>query len=87
MIRKSSFDAVNDFEDESIDIVFIDANHSYESVKNDIDLWLPKVKTGGVLSGHDYSISFFGVIQAVNEKMGTDNIVVKSDATWFYYKN
>jgi hypothetical protein len=86
LIRKSSSDAVNDFEDESIDIVFIDANHSYESVKNDIDLWLPKVKTGGVLSGHDYSIGFFGVIQAVNEKLGTDNIVVKSDATWFYYK-
>jgi hypothetical protein len=87
LIRKPSFDAVNHFEDESIDIVFIDANHSYESVKNDIDLWLPKVKTGGVLSGHDYSIGFFGVIQAVNEKLGTDNIVVKSDATWFYYKN
>jgi hypothetical protein len=54
-------------------------------VKNDIVLWLPKVKRG-VLSGHDYSIGFFGVIQAVNEKLGTDNIVVKSDATWFYYK-
>jgi hypothetical protein len=87
LIRKSSSNASKEFENESIDIVFIDANHSYESVKNDIDLWLPKVKTGGVLSGHDYSISFFGVIQAVNEKLGTDNIDVKLDATWFYYKN
>ena len=85
MIRKSSSDAAKEFEQESVDLVFIDANHSYESVKNDIVLWLPKVKRG-VLSGHDYSIGFFGVIQAVNEKLGTDNIVVKSDATWFYYK-
>jgi hypothetical protein len=87
LIRKSSSDAAKEFEQESVDLVFIDANHSYESVKNDIDLWLPKVKKGGVLSGHDYSIRFFGVIQAVNEKLGTDNIVVKSsDATWYYYK-
>jgi len=86
LIRKSSSDAAKEFEQESVDLVFIDANHSYESVKNDIDLWLPKVKRGGVLSGHDYSIGFFGVIQAVSEKLGTDNIVVKSDATWFYYK-
>jgi SAM-dependent methyltransferase len=86
LIRKSSLDAAKEFEQESVDLVFIDANHSYESVKNDIDLWLQKVKPGGVLSGHDYSIDFFGVIQAVNEKLGTDNIVVKSDATWFYYE-
>ena len=87
LIRKSSSDAAKEFEQESVDLVFIDANHSYESVKNDIDLWLPKVKQGGVLSGHDYSIGFFGVIQAVNEKLGIDNIVIRSDSTWFYFKN
>jgi hypothetical protein len=87
LIREASSNATRHFNNESIDVIFIDANHSYESVKNDIDLWLPKVKPGGVLSGHDYSIAFFGVIQAVNEKLGSDNIVIKSDATWFYYKH
>ena len=87
LIRKSSFDAAKMFDDNSIDLIFIDANHSYESVKNDIDLWLPKVKKGGWLSGHDYHINYFGVILAVNEKLGVDNIAIRSDATWFYYKD
>lgn len=86
LIRKTSDKGAEDFEDESLDIVFIDANHSYESVKKDIDLWLPKLRNGGCLSGHDYSIAFFGVIQAVNDKLGVDNIAIRSDATWFYYK-
>jgi hypothetical protein len=86
LIRKSSVKAALDFENASLDLVFIDAIHTYESVKKDIETWLPKVRVGGCLSGHDYSVEFFGVIQAVNEKLGVDNIVIKSDATWFYFK-
>jgi predicted O-methyltransferase YrrM len=50
-----------------LDFVFIDANHEYESVKADIAAWLPKVKRGGMLAGHDYDDNFPGVKQAVNE--------------------
>jgi len=50
----SSMEAVHLFSDESVDFVFLDASHSYEDVKNDIIHWLPKVKRGGVLAGHDY---------------------------------
>lgn len=49
------------------DFVYIDAEHSYESVKKDIDLWWSKLTPFGVLSGHDYSKEFPGVRQAVNE--------------------
>lgn len=42
------------FEDKSVDYVFIDADHSYESVLADITVWYPKVKEGGIISGHDY---------------------------------
>lgn len=62
-----SFDRAKDFEDESIDFIFIDANHTYEFVKKDIAAYLPKMKKGGIMAGHDYNMSHPGVIQAVNE--------------------
>jgi len=68
LIRKSSVEAANDFKAGSLDFVFIDANHTYESVKQDIEAWFPKVRKGGVISGHDYCVyQDFGVIQAVDE--------------------
>lgn len=56
--------------DESLDFVFIDGNHAYESVKADIAEWTPKVKKGGIVSGHDYyrtRAGNIGVMKAVNE--------------------
>jgi predicted O-methyltransferase YrrM len=49
-----SWDAPKYFKNKSIDFVFIDADHQYESVKKDIEKWLPKIKKGGIISGHDY---------------------------------
>jgi hypothetical protein len=54
MIRSTSKDCIDLFEDESLDFVFIDANHAYDFVKEDIELWFPKLKKGGIFSGHDY---------------------------------
>jgi len=51
----------------NIDLVYIDADHSYESVKADISTWLPKVRKGGIICGHDYTRQWPGVIQAVDE--------------------
>ena len=42
------------YEDDSLDFVFIDGDHRYEFVKADIEAWVPKVKIGGIVSGHDY---------------------------------
>jgi len=42
------------FEDNSIDLLFIDGGHDYENVKNDIFYWTPKLKSGGIIFGHDY---------------------------------
>lgn len=70
IVRKYSVDAVKDIEDESLDFVFIDASHTYENVKQDIELWTPKVRKGGIVSGHDYYVTSTGnsgVIKAVDE--------------------
>jgi hypothetical protein len=68
VVKKSSMDALNDFLDNSLDFVFIDADHSYESVKKDLCGWVPKVRVGGIISGHDYyKFKGGGVIPAVNE--------------------
>lgn len=62
-----------------VDIVFIDADHSYNGCKNDIIYYKPKVKEGGILSGHD--IDFPGVNQAVNEMIG--DFDVGPNNVWF----
>ena len=54
MIRASSQVASNMFLDESLDFIYIDANHAYEFIKQDIELWYPKLRKGGIFSGHDY---------------------------------
>ena len=72
IIREQSCDAARYYADGHFDFVFIDANHQYEGVKEDISLWWPKVKPGGLLLGHDYNGRLdkkgkFGVKKAVDE--------------------
>jgi hypothetical protein len=57
----------NRYEDNSIDFVFIDGGHEYEQVYSDIIAWLPKIKVGGYISGHDYIETSCGVKKAVDE--------------------
>ena len=52
--RGDSVQMASSYEDDSLDFVFIDGDHRYEMVKADIQAWLPKVKSGGIISGHDY---------------------------------
>jgi predicted O-methyltransferase YrrM len=54
LVRKTSVEAAKDIEDESLDWVYIDALHDYESGVEDIKTWYPKVRKGGVVAGHDY---------------------------------
>jgi len=55
VIRKTSMEALKDFKDESLDFVYIDANHILKYVIEDIDGWSKKIRKGGVISGHDYT--------------------------------
>lgn len=71
-IEALSTDGATYMSDNSLDLVFIDADHSYEWVKKDIAAYKPKLKTGGWLTGHD--IDFPGVNRAVNEVVVTYDI-------------
>jgi hypothetical protein len=53
-LRKFSTEAVDDFEDESVDFVYVDARHDYNGVMQDMTLFYPKLKKGGIMAGHDY---------------------------------
>ena len=67
-IKGSSVGSAQKFQDKSLDFVYIDAAHDYENVKNDILAWLPKIKDGGYIAGHDYRYDpNIGVYEAVND--------------------
>lgn len=74
-VQKTSMDAVKDFEDEFFDFVYIDGRHEFDFVMEDLIHWSPKVKKGGIVSGHDYY--FFpdgGIVDAVNAYTKANNI-------------
>ena len=84
--REYSFDAVKHFKDNYFDLVYIDADHSYEGCLKDIKDWYPKVKKGKFLLGDDYRESYYiphngrrpgikyGVIEAVNTFVTENNL-------------
>lgn len=72
--------------DGSLDMVFLDADHSYEGVRDDIAAWMPKVKPGGWIGGHDYgndepAYDFSGVKRAVDEAFAD----VETDANFCWF--
>jgi hypothetical protein len=95
IVKMKSDEAALLYEDEYFDWVYLDADHSYEAVINDIKNWLPKVKKGGVLSGHDFNPSTdhpyhekFGVNKAVFEVFG-DRFFLTNELnfqSWYIYK-
>lgn len=96
ILRTTSIEAASSFEDRSLDFVYLDARHHYEGVKEDIEVWYPKVRTQGVLCGHDYldtSIgnTEFGVKRAVDDFAFVNNcnvLVTHKDQfpSWFILK-
>lgn len=74
LIRATSLEAAKQIHNESVDLIFIDANHGYQEVKADILAWFPKIKQGGIMGGHDFA-NFCGVPLAVTEVFGSDATV------------
>lgn len=57
LIRKTSMEAAEQFEDESIDFVYIDGHHGFRYVAEDLWEWTKKVRKGGMISGHDFALT------------------------------
>lgn len=102
LINKFSVEAAEDIKDGSLDFVYIDANHAYDFVMEDLTVWTPKVRIGGIISGHDYyESSRDKAKKAVDDWVEMNNIVpwyrtdnrpyareVKGDKhiSWFWVK-
>lgn len=81
IIRKTSAEAVKDFKDESLDFVYLDGNHTYDYVLEDLNIWLPKIRIGGIISGHDYrTTNLIQVVEALDKFTKQNNI-----APWFVF--
>jgi predicted O-methyltransferase YrrM len=83
-IRELSWDGAKHYGDKSLDFVFIDAAHDYESVKKDINAWFSKVKDGGTIAGHDYAWCE-DVRKAVHEFFDKKDIQV-IEGCWMFNK-
>jgi len=69
------------FDDGSLDLVMLDAKHSYRHVARDIRGWLPKIRKGGIICGHDYCNLHPGVRKAVNRRFGGPDGLI--DSFWW----
>jgi hypothetical protein len=76
LMRKTSAEAAKEIPDKSLDFVYIDANHWFEYVVMDMMLWTPKIRSGGILAGHDYT-----------ERLEEDNCVYVAVKGWAYSHN
>jgi glycosyltransferase involved in cell wall biosynthesis/predicted O-methyltransferase YrrM len=87
-LKGVSWEVAQQFANNSLDAAYIDADHSYESVKKDILAWFPKVRPGGILSGHDY-VPGNSVAQAVDELERSLfnprglNLIRERDSVWY----
>ena len=68
ILRMLSGDASKTINDNSLDFCYIDASHKYIQIKNDIKCWLPKVRKGGILCGHDYDMDINKWIQKYGDR-------------------
>lgn len=77
IMKMTSMEAVRWLRDDSLDFVFIDGNHEYDHVLEDITQWTKKVKLGGIVCGHDYKEDLtnnYGVIEAVTKYVKDNHV-------------
>lgn len=84
-VKLKSDEAYNNFEDKSLDLVYIDSDHSSENVEKEIAMWLPKIKNGGYISGHDFNLPT--VFNVVTKYFDPTFIEIFNDTSWIVNVN
>ena len=85
--KLSSVQAADLFENNVFDMVYLDATHTYEAVKQDYNIWKNKLKVGGIFAFHDYNSRHFpGVTEAINEFFNKNTIYTFVDSSCFVIK-
>lgn len=79
-VKLKSCDAYNNFEDKSLDLVYIDSDHSSENVEKEIVMWLPKIKNNGYISGHDINLPT--VFNVITKHFDPTYIELFNDTSW-----
>jgi hypothetical protein len=94
IMRMTSKEAAATVPDGSLDFVYIDAQHHYSAVKEDIELWWPKLTAKGLLCGHDWMLDYgppkFGVKKAVMEfaeKSKLEVAISRDNTSWFVHRD
>lgn len=77
LIKSRSDEFMESMPNDYFDYIYIDGDHSYEGVSSDLNLSIKKVKSGGFISGHDYTSMFPGVVMAVDEFCFKNNLEIK----------
>lgn len=87
LIKDYSDNVVQQFEDESLDFIFIDGLHTYDQVKKDCENYYSKIKPGGLFAGHDFSV-IHDVNVAVKEFAHSVNKIIELTEVdvWYWYK-
>jgi hypothetical protein len=78
--RGKSLDALEFVNTESLDLVYVDGDHRYEAVVADLKGWMPKVRKGGIIAGHDWS--FKAVQKAISEVFGHKEVTLFQGDSW-----
>ena len=84
LLAQTSFEAAEQFADGSVDIVFVDGLHVEHSIKEDLAAWEPKVRKGGFVAGHDFSMDWSDVIEAVTALRAGKELTLAADFTYFW---
>jgi len=82
LMYMDSESANNLIKDEYFDLFFIDADHRYNGIKKDIDIWLPKIRKGGVICGHDHEVQWNNLTED-EKKYANENL----DLDLIQYRN
>jgi len=88
LVSKTSAELNQDLPPDALfDFVFVDGPHTYENVKNDLKMWLPRVRQGGVIAGHDFTCAHPPLLWAVTESMieiGARSVNLGMDGVWWW---